>query len=48
MAVNAEMSVTGLSDFKNSMNQAAASVKTLDAALKANEKSMKVNGATES
>ena len=48
MAVNVELSVSGLSQFKTSMNDAQASVKTLDAALKANEKSMKATGASES
>lgn len=46
--VSVKMGVSGLAQFKQSMTDASASVKTLDAALKANEKAMKQNGQTES
>ena len=45
--VNAKMSVSGISQFKQGMKDAEASVKTLDAAMKANEKSFKQTGDAE-
>jgi len=42
--VSVNMGVSGISQFKQGMNQAAASVKTLDAALKANEKAFQKGG----
>lgn len=45
--IGVKMGVTGLAQFKQSMNQAQQSVKTLDAALKLNEKQYKANGDAE-
>ena len=45
--VSVKMGVSGLSQFKSSMADAQASVKTLDAALKLNEKQLKANGNAE-
>ena len=42
--VNVKMGVSGLSDFKRSMGDAEASVKTLTAALKLNESQLQMNG----
>ena len=42
--ITTKMGVTGLSEYKRSMNEAAESVKTLDAALKLNEEELKLNG----
>ena len=43
-SIDTKMSVTGLSQYKNAMNQAAQSVKTLDAQLKQNEAQYKASG----
>ena len=45
--VNVKMGVTGISQLKQGMSDAQASVKTLDAALKANEKQLKATGDAE-
>lgn len=45
--VSVRMGVSGISQFKNGMKEAQESVKTLDAALKANEKSFKQSGNAE-
>ena len=45
--VNVKMGVSGISQFKQGMKDAEASVKTLDAAMKANEKSFKQTGDAE-
>ena len=45
--IGVKMGVTGLAQYKQSMNQAQQSVKTLDAALKLNEKQYKANGDAE-
>ena len=45
--VNVKMGVSGVSQFKQGMSDASASVKTFDAALKANEKQLKVTGDAE-
>ena len=42
--LNVKMGVSGVSQFIQSMNSAGASVKTIDAALKANEKELKATG----
>lgn len=42
--IGVKMGVSGLAQFKQSMNQAQQSVKTLDAALKLNEKQLKATG----
>ena len=42
--VDVKMGVTGISQFRNAMNQAQQSVKTLDAALKLNEKQLQATG----
>lgn len=46
--VSVKMGVSGISQFKQGMTDAQASVKTLDAALKANEKQFKATGDAES
>ena len=45
--VSVRMGVSGISQFKNGMKEAQESVKTLDAALKANEKAFKQSGNAE-
>ena len=45
--VSVRMGVSGIAQFKNGMKEAQESVKTLDAALKANEKSFKQSGNAE-
>ncbi len=45
--VNVKMGVSGISQFKQGMSEAQASVKTFDAALKANEKQLKATGNAE-
>ena len=45
--VSVKMGVSGISQFKQGMNEAQASVKTLDAALKANEKQFERSGNAE-
>ena len=45
--VSVKMGVSGISQFKQGMNEAQASVKTLDAALKANEKAFSKTGDAE-
>ena len=45
--VSVKMGVSGISQFKQGMNQAQASVKSLDTALKLNEKQFKANGDAE-
>ena len=45
--VNVKMGVSGISQFKQGMNDASASVKTFDAALKSNEKQLKATGNAE-
>ena len=45
--VNVKMGVSGISQFKQGMSDASASVKTFDAALKANEKQLKATGNAE-
>jgi len=45
--VNVKMGVSGLAEFKTSMSQAKASVKTLDDELKLNEAQLKANGDAE-
>ena len=45
--VTVKMGVSGISQFKQGMNDASASVKTFDAALKANEKQLKATGNAE-
>lgn len=45
--VNVKMGVSGVAQFKQSMNQAKASVKTLDQALALNEKQFKASGDAE-
>lgn len=45
--INVGMGVSGISQFKSAMSQASASVKTLDAALKLNEKQFKASGDAE-
>ena len=42
--VSVKMGVSGISQFKQGMNEAQASVKTLSAALKANESQLKLTG----
>ena len=42
--ITTKMSVTGLSQYKKAMGDAAASVKTLDEELKLNEEQLKANG----
>ena len=42
--VDVKMGVTGVAQFKNAMNQSSQSVKTLDAALKLNEKQLQATG----
>ena len=44
MAIDVKMGVSGLAQFKQSMNQAQQSVKTLDAELKLNEKQLQASG----
>ena len=44
MAIDVKMGVSGVAQFKQSMNQAQQSVKTLDAELKLNEKQLKASG----
>lgn len=44
MAINAEMSVSGLGEFKSAFSQAQNAVKTLDAQLKQNEAQYKATG----
>lgn len=46
--VNVKMGVTGISQFKQGMNQAKSAVKTLDAQLALNEKQFKATGDAES
>ena len=45
--VSVNVGVTGIQQFKSGMSDAQASVKTFDAALKANEKQLKANGNAE-
>lgn len=45
--INAKMAVSGVQQFKQGMTDAQASVKTFDAALKANEKQLKATGNAE-
>ena len=45
--VNVKMGVSGISQFKQGMSDASSSVKTFDAALKANEKQLKATGNAE-
>ena len=45
--VNVKMGVSGVSQFKAGMQQAQASVKSIDAALKLNEKQFKATGDSE-
>lgn len=45
--VSVKMGVSGITQFKQGMNDAAASVKTFDAALAANEKQLKLTGNAE-
>lgn len=45
--INAKMAVSGVAQFKQGMTDAQASVKTFDAALKANEKQLKATGNAE-
>ena len=45
--INTRMGVSGLSEYKKSMNEAKESVKTLDAQLKLNEEQLKLNGDAE-
>lgn len=45
--VNVKMGVSGISQFKQGMNDASASVKTFDAALKSNERQLKATGNAE-
>ena len=42
--ITTKMSVTGLSGYKRSMNEAKESVKTLDEVLKLNEEQLKLTG----
>ena len=42
--ISTRMSVTGLSEYKKSMNEAKEAVKTLDSELKLNEQQLKLNG----
>ena len=47
MGIDAKMSVSGAAEFKRNMNEAASSVKNLDAQLKLNEKQFKLSGDAE-
>ena len=46
--VNVKMGVTGVAQFKQNINQAKQTVKTLDAQLALSEKQFKANGDAES